>query len=338
MAVSGQPLAVEEVVSGKLLVRIFSHVIQADAGPVPCWTYVSAGLLVEGQSEIAFSVKRETGESEGAFPRQLLDLYSTIHHFAAQGQYVGEGGVTKIDPRQQGLLRHGFHGVLYTPGQSIDGVETPSSFLTAIILSDPELEVALQFGSVRMMSLLGKHYRFFPTAPWLDRRRDPIVSPDVMNSSILTNVAGYRLFGACVRMDTPPDRVGQVGGRVVLTLTRSAARSLVNDLKALGPDISLGVLVDLDPEASSILVWEPEHGTSAISQPGATGDRFAGNFLLIVNVSDNDGANLVEDGFGLFLRQETWARVRRALEEGRPLEVPGTGDLMHFALNWVEES
>jgi hypothetical protein len=139
-------------------------------------------------------------------------------------------------------------------------------------------------------------------------------------------------------MDASPNTPGQIGGRVVLTMTRSAARGFVQRLPTLGQDISLGVLVDLDPEADSIFVWEAEHGTSAISRPGTTGRRVAGNFLLIVNASDNDGANVVEDGFGLLLRKETWARVHEAFREGRPVEVPGAGDLMGFALNWAEES
>jgi hypothetical protein len=156
-------------------------------------------------------VKREEGETEGAYPTAPLDLYRTIHAYAAKKQVVSEGDATQLDRSHDGLLRRDLHGVLYTPGQPLAGVSVSGPFLTALLVTGPELDAATQFGHVRLMAILGEKYRFFPTAPWLDRRRAEVTQPEAMASSVLAKVQRRRLQGARVRHDAPADAPGRMG-------------------------------------------------------------------------------------------------------------------------------
>jgi len=338
----GEPLALVDVIPGKLRARVFSHVIDAPAGPVPCWTFVTDGLLALGQKEIALSVKREPGEAESAYPRGPLALFEVVHGYAARKVLVQEGGSSQLDRARPGLLRDDLHGVLYTPSQSLAGMSAPGPYLTAILLTGPELDAAQQFGMLRMMTRLGEKYRFYPTAPWADLRRAELARPEAMADSFLGRVARLALYTASARQESAPGREGSFGGpgaRVVLRL-RSAARPGIDEaLTKLDADEAVALLLNLDPEADAAMTWTPgQTSPSAIAKPGAKGARIAGNFVVLAPGVDRDGAQGLEDGFSVFLTRASWQKVRAALAQGQPVEVPPSGDLMAFAITWAEET
>jgi hypothetical protein len=339
---AGEPIEVVEVVPGQLKVRVFSHVITSQAGPVPSWTYMSDGLLATGHKEISLTVKREPGEDERAFPREPLELYKGIHAYALRKQFVREGGSTRLAPGKPGLLRDDFHGILYTPGQRFDGVPAPGAFLTAILVTGPELEVADRYGHLRLMALLGDRYRFYPTTPWADRHRSPIVTPESMASSILSRVPVTHVQGASARLEAapgaPPGSVDP-SATIVLRVRTESAKGLLAAADRVGPKAGFGALLDLDPEADACLVWSPgQSGAHAISVPDAKGARISGNMLVIAPGADQDGGRPAEDGFGILLTDASWARLREALAGHKPLDIRGKGDLMSIRLSWVEET
>lgn len=340
--VSGEPIEVVDVLEGKLRVRIFSHVITSQDGPVPCWTYVSDGLLAHGQKEIALTVKREPGEAERDFPTAPLDLYRSLHGHASRGNVVREGDASQLNPGQPGLLRADFHAVLYTPSQALEGVSSPGPYLTALLITAPELAVAQRLGHLRLMALLGQRYRFYPTAPWADRKRPEITRPEAMASSIIARMPVLHLAGASARLE-PGAAAGDAAvapdGKVVLRLGKEAANDLLEAIGQRGAESAFTLSMDLDPEADACLVWSPgQQALSAISMPGGTSARISGNVLLIAPAGEDDGVKLIEDGFGLLLTPASWARLRTALAAHEPLTLPGTGDLLAFTLAWVEEA
>jgi hypothetical protein len=331
--------AVVEVVEGRLRVRVFSHVITSMTGPVPCWTYVSDGLLAAGQKEISLTVKRREGEAEGAFPRAPLDFYRTLHRLALEKRFVEEGDVTQLDPHGPGLLRDDFHGILYTPPQKLEGASTPAPFLTAVVVTEAELEVIARYGHLRFMAILGDRYRFYPTTPWADRERSPITGPEAMASSFLTRLPPVHLRGASARLEPPPGgpTFGE-GASVVLRLRAEAAKALLADIEQRGPDSAFAFSMDLDPEADACLVYSPGSRTpGAISAPGATGARISGNMLAMAPEAQEDVVRAVEDGFGMSLTNATWTRFRAALSAREPFSLEARGEGMRFSLAWIEQ-
>jgi hypothetical protein len=332
---TAQALETVEVVSGKLHVRVFSHVIASASGPVPCWTYVSDGLRGAGQKEILFSVKREAGEAEAAFPRELLGLYATLHRFAHEGKVVEAGGVTRLGPSGPGFLREDLRGILYIAGQAIAGVPIERPFLTAIICSGAECDVASRLGHVRLLSLIGRHYAYFPTAPWLDRRRAELVRPEAMASSVLNNVRTMVAPTAAARMEAG----GGAGSRIVLKLRRAKASALDAALAQIPPAQAVALLVGLDPRCDAALVWSAgQREPSAISAAGSKGERIAGNFVLLVPGVAEDGARILEDGFSVMMTASTWERFRAALAARTEFDVPSAAPSMGFSLVWLDEA
>jgi hypothetical protein len=325
------------VIPGQLEVRIFAHVIPAREGPVPCWTFVSDGLLTQGQEEIAFTIKREPGEADADYPRTVLDLYRSIHAAAKQKRLVTEGGTTKLTGSAP-LVRDDLRGIVYTAWQPFTGVEAPKRALTGILVTEPELQVVERYGELRFMALLGQRYHFFPTTPWLDRKRTEITRPDAMTGTLLARFTPLRAPGTWVRRDGPPGAPGGPESKVVLTLTDEAARQILPMLDKAGGEIAITLVVDLDPEADALLVWDPKStGPAAISMPGAKGVHVAGNFLVLAAGPGvpADMARIAEDGFGVTLSPASWAQVRAGLDARKPVDIASAGGGMGFSLRWA---
>jgi hypothetical protein len=333
---SGPLVATVDVIPGELRVDVFTHTLVAPDGPVACWSYVSDGLRKRGQKEIVFTVAQRRGEARGAYPRDLLQLYAVVHQLAGEGKLVDVGGTTTLGGT--GLLgRKDFLGVVYTPPQVLPGVRVRAPSLLGLIVTAGEVAVAEQQGVV----LLGKHYRYYPTAPWTDRDRAPLCSPEAMKDSLVGKAPRLFLFSASVRQEgeaTAREEHEGPGGlvdetvtfgkqRIVLRLRPGAAEPLRKALTGRPADAPLALLTGPDPGAPACLAWEPgQKQPSAISKPNPTGVCIAGNFLLFLPQQEADGGTPFEDGFVMSLTDATWERVRAALTGGEPLSVPAAGD------------
>lgn len=353
-AARGAHVASVEVIPGKLIVNVFAHTLDAPSGPVPCWSYVSEGFWPLGQKEIVFTVMRREGEARDAYPRDLLELYAVVHQLASEGRLVDVGHVTTLGGT--GLLgRRSFLGVLYTPPQILRDVYVGAPWLMALILTAGEIAVAQQQGVVRIMAMLGKHYRYFPTAPWIDRDREELCSPDSMAASIVARSPRLSLYAASVRLESQAvsweERTGPgvlvertftfAPGkqRIVLRLHPRAAAPLKKAMTDLPADSVLTLLVGPDPGAPTCLAWEPgQQQPFAISIPSVEGEHLAGNFITFLPQQEEDGGIMLEDGFAVFLRDESWQRIRAALVGGEPISLPvASGEKMGLEIIWLPE-
>lgn len=125
------------------------------------------------------------------------------------------------------------------------------------------------------------------------------------------------------------------GDRVALQLPATAAGALRDPIGELPDETALVVLVPIDAKADGLLVWRPgDKELTAIGPSDAVGAKVSGNFLAIVPNQPADGSNPLEDGFAVRLTNDSWARVRRALAAGEPIEIPATDDSLPFVLRW----
>jgi hypothetical protein len=87
------------------------------------------------------------------------------------------------------------------------------------------------------------------------------------------------------------------------------------------------------------MAWEPgQKHQFAISKPSSTGAYIAGNFISFVPQQEEDGGIVLEDGFAVLLRDESWQRIRAALEGGQPLSLPAESeDRMGLEIVWLPE-
>lgn len=304
--------------------RVYSHDIPSRSGPVPCWTYVTEGLELLGQQEVALSVRRAPGET--AFPRAPIGALEDVQTFARQGKIVGAGNHSQFRAGTN-FLRPDVGGLVYTRGQALAGVPTPSRFLTAIVLTRRELAVAEDLGHARVLTLLGNTQRQYPTTPWFDRERAELREVSEMGGSVLGRVQRYRLTRSAARIDRPPSGTH----RLVFTVPRAEARAFVADMRSAGPDIGVAALGGLDPLADASLLWQPGRDSNVALSRDDSLTRIGGNFVLVTNLAKADDMNTMEDGFTIALTRATWAKVLDALDAGRPIDVPGE----HLSLSVV---
>jgi len=334
-----------------LVVNIYHHALPPSPEPIACWTYVSQGLRARGQKEIVCSVACRKGEPVDAFPRDLLEMYAVIDDFACKGQLVDVGGRSEIGDGGPGILGNAaFRGMLYTPPQLGNFPAPDSPFLTAVALTRGELHLAMEQGMVRMMALLGHHYRFYPTPPWIDRDRKEIAHVEGMRTSILDKVTrAYATDLTVCEEVTVPRRIEreqpEVGltqlarapSRIHLRVGTKAAIALRELLAQPQAEGGFALLTGLEPTADACYIWKPgQTEPTAIGPTGRMGSRACGNFLILVPGQDKCEGRLLEDGFGVGLTDAAWADFRAAIAARAPLSIPGEGDAMGFDLSWPE--
>jgi hypothetical protein len=101
-----QTVETVSVVQDKLQVTVYSHDIESQLGPIPCWSYLTSGLWTVGHRELIFTLRREDNRNFKTFPKEPLDILPTILRLAEEGRTVNVGDLSEFRP--PGLL--GFLG------------------------------------------------------------------------------------------------------------------------------------------------------------------------------------------------------------------------------------
>jgi hypothetical protein len=317
-----------DLLPGRVVARVFAHEFQTAAGVVACWSYVTAGLRAFGQREIVFTLKRPEGAPLEHASRDPLAFLQAIAPLAERGQIVHPGDYSAMGPH--GLLPGcpELRGVAYATAWPIDGVPLPTGCLSAIPLVAHEMETARRFGTLRVLARIGHAYRFFPTAPWCDPRRAPLMPPET--ETLLAGIAGGRFAGTSAVLD---------GERIVLRLARAAVPRLAQSLADMPPNKVLALFASLDVSADSCLVWSPgQRAPQAISALGGRGHRISGCFLALVPQQGADGGRVFEDGFVMMLTDASCAKLVGAMKAGAPLALPATeAGGKSLSLEWIDE-
>lgn len=315
---AGFPLTVD-LIPGKLKVKIYDHEIHTRAGALPCWSYVTDGLRPLGQKELIFTFSRLPGEEPESYPKNLLHFLNVVYGLAQQGRIVDVGGFTELNDSD--LLAPGFPGVAYIRGQALDGIPETRDSLAGVLITGDELEVARAFGMTRVMSNLGRAYRFYPCSPWTDRARTSVVTMKSMEGqSLLAKTRRTWVEGAWFRID---------GEREIelrrLSSTRDQFASLLGQVP---PDQVFTLLTEPDPVANACLVWNVgQSGLEAITPPNSNGSAKTGNFIMFVPDQQKNDFCELEDGIALLLTNSSAATIRAALQSGKDISVPISKEL-----------
>lgn len=314
-----------ELVPGSLTAHVYHHEVTTPDESLPCWSFVTEGLVAHQQKEVIFTLCRNRNEAAHEFPQDPLHLFRTIYQLAQQGQRVDVGGVTQFGSRNL-FGRH----LTYIHPQPFPEVTLPSPAVAAFLVTHDEVLAVQEFGITRVMARLGQASRYYPCPPWSDRSRLGLSFASTRQESILTKVPRARVPGV---------RVCQDGGQVRVRLARRPEGAWQQFFAETRGNAPLVLLTDLDPGASGCLVWEPgQSGPSAITPPSSDGSCLSGCFVLLVPEQSADRGQLLEDGFALLLTNESWAALRQAMIQGQALTVPATEEGMPLSLEWWEES
>lgn len=193
----------------------------------------------------------------------------------------------------------------------------------ALPLLAGETAVVQRFGHARVLSLLGAQERYYPHPWWFRPGRPPVVDDaEFRAATMLSKAPAYNL---------PFLRVVHIGDRLELIITAGDATSYIG-----GADEELEAFEEALREAADVCaflpgladvpqtyVWAPgQQGPAAIVAPGGErSTRIGCNFLLLVRGNVEPTARQVEDGFAVLLTGAMYARLRQAVEAGRPIEI-----------------
>ncbi len=349
-------LATFLLVKDKLAARVYAHTLETAQGPLPCWTYVTEGMRIAGQKEMLLTIQRDKDEDEMAFDRFLPRLFTIFYQLAEKGQRVDVGGYSQIAPGGLPLLgREDFLGILYIAPQAMPGVPVEPDQLAAVLVTEREVKLSLEFGQTRILARLGLAKRYFPTPPWSDRHRPEVVGTDAEEqASRIAKTSRDHIPGAYVRMENEIPALAQAAdkvapgenreftpprGRLVLTITSRGAAKIRNLAIAAKDSGGVCLLAGLDPKADACMVWRPGvQGPSAIAPPGGIGDRVSGNHLFLAGGREANIMRPLEDGYAYLFTKEDWTRVIQALTAGESITIPGTRTEPSFVVVWQREA
>jgi len=332
----GRPIAVQEVVPGKLTVKVFAGTVPGKSGPLPVWTYATDGLRATGQKELLLTILRGRDERPDQFPTDPFAIFAALYPLAAGGKLTGDGGHARFGGAPF-LGRTDVTGILYTRPDPLRSAAAQADGLLLVPLTESELQVASKLGHLRMLGILGAHYGQYPWPVFFDRARPSLV-PDpeewhsILSMMVLVRIPGVRV--AASMAGSGAEWVG--GGNLEVSLPRTRQDEIADAVLAHG-DSSVALLAELDPAANGLAIYRPgQNGPTAIKAGTNAVSRVSGNFVSFISGSAvSDSARLYEDGFAVSLTSDSRRALADALRTGQDLDRPGRGG-MSFSLRWRE--
>ena len=314
-----------EGLSDTLALTVFEHELATHERAIPCWTFVTDGLLGQGQKELALTIARGDGEHPEDIAREVGSFAVAVHRMAGQGRLVDVGDLTMFG----GLGPAGARGFAYVVPETMPGVEFPLLALAAIPLVGDEARLARDFGPARVLARLAAHYRYYPCPPWWERGRPAFAAQPGDESSLLAQMVRVHVRGVSARMD---------GGNVRLSVHPGAREALQRTLAEAPTDAAFAILIGPDTEADGAFVWRPgSDQLSAATPHGSRGERLSLAFVGFAVGVDDVGGRVMEDGAMLMVTPEAWAALGTAIAEGEPFTLAPTVGTVGLQLHWVPD-
>lgn len=304
-----------------LKAHIFSHDMPTSGEPIPCWSYVTEGLIAYKQKELVLTLQRASNETPAAYPREPLALFVAIGKLAQEGRLVDVGGVTQFGAET--FL--GYH-LTYIWPQPLAGVTIPRSALQVILVTEDEVKAVMEFGVTRLMARLGQASSYYPCPPWSDRKRPGLSFAEMRQCSLLARIQGYHASGASVLIESQ---------QTILRVLRQTHDRLAAALTQLPTNSVFALLTDLDSQADGCLTWEVGQSVAtAITPPNSSGARLSGCFVIFVPEQQKTKILLKEDGVVVMLTDRAWSHLRSGLLEHKDITV-STPEGNLFRVQWV---
>jgi hypothetical protein len=199
-------------------VHVHSHdLVSPPLGSIPCWTYISQGIVQVNQPEVVFTLRRRQNESEEAFPAAPIEWMRAVYTLASGGLHLETGQMCDLvfdgrnvqirlnrmaltqNPsdwetmRPFGMLLHGItlqDAVFQFPNGTI-----PRDAHHVIGLTHEEAAVARQFGPTRVIGHVGHTVKWFPYPPWVDRDRGDCITMADQAGSVRIGLPVARMYG-----------------------------------------------------------------------------------------------------------------------------------------------
>lgn len=302
--------------------EVYAHDLPVHGALLPMWTCITVGLPTSlQQPELVVTLARGD-QPATTIPEALMAALASLVDGLRTASRM-QGGMPALRAGMSlALAEHSPPFVARTElralalfhARPIDGVPISPGSLAVVLMQHAEHTAALEVGLLRWSTRRGEQERAFPTALWTDPRRPPTLHHDELSASILHQMPRSYLVGTSVTMYRTLR-----GRQIVLDVEPVATRGLAELARRC--DHGFAVTCELSPRADACLVWRPgQEQPTGISDGDAAGDRLGLNFLLL-GPTGVDDMRLLEDGVGVTLGHDAWARLRAALQSQEPIEL-----------------
>lgn len=309
----------QQLPNSKISLDIYvTKVVPAD--PKPAWCLKTTGLKPR---DLMMTVLMRPGESEQAVP---LDAIKMLRSFAANPKALpalGEVG----DFGGRSVLETEMVGALVLPSEKLPGVPSTAACVSLVPLFQTELDVADLAGPSRIMGGLAHQVRYYPCPIWCDRDRSSVFTADDLKKMKDDPLFRSRLY----QTDASFVNAEGVG---ILTLTPRLASEILPSLEAHA-DEPHRLALRVDPTADAFLIWSKGENLEAVNPHGSKGSRVSTQHICLVPGQKKNEAHLLGDGCVLFLTQDDYKRLLKAVRKRAPLTLALSGeDLSTFNLVW----
>lgn len=329
-------LAEREVIPSRLRVRVFVRNLPVAGRSAAAWLYATDGFRRQGRRELVLFVLPRAKESAQAFPEDPLRMLAALFEKAADSESFSEGDCVSL-ALGRFLGREDVNGATFSRLDPLRSVVVQPDALLVVPLVGDEMDVALRFGALRVLGLLGAYHRVFPWPAFFDRARPAVTPAPGWWDSVLAQTTVTRIRGVRVRAELPASfspRIGQ--GNVVVSLPTSSRSAIVAAVAGTddAPPAPVTLTSELDPEADTLAVYQPrEKAFFALRSREGPVERLAGAFVAFLS-GEEDVASLREDGFVVELTAGSRAALHEALRAGRDLQLLGSPRSMTIRIRW----
>ncbi|CAG8718642.1 24992_t:CDS:2, partial [Racocetra persica] len=223
--------------------------------------------------------------------------------------------------------------MIYVEGKSsfkaLKGIDLPSEFLIAILITKEEYEIFEKHGMPRLLSHMGNAERYFPFPIWNDRSRKSVVTMNDLKSSILNM--------AVLTMRIPRISATLINKELIrLKIPSQSHAKLCEAISTLDSQYPLTILTDLDESADSCLVWNSVWKKHHAISSGFLSNLTGGCFITFCPKQSEDLCMISEDGFALLLKDNTYKILLQALRSRNSFNIKS--NMLHFHLEFEWDS
>lgn len=301
-----------ELIPDQLYVKVFQYNYKADKHSL---AYVTEGLMNVGQKELFF-----TSISHNNVIDKIIQFFKQVYQFAQQGRIVDVGGKTQFGTSNI----NGWKGIIYAPVSTpIAGVNSETT-LIMIMLFLEEIEAAHQCGARRILSMLGKQYRFYPHPYWNETNRNHLAIKTVMQNSIVPRTSILNLSSSTATLNN---------NHISFEVKQDSVKTTLEQIPQANTPIT--ILPDLNNNANVCLTWSfDSQYTDGITPDGSDGSIVGGCMLIVCPEAESNSTRILEDGFAVMMTDEDWNKFWTAFNNKKNFELPLASNYMGFSLSW----
>ena len=313
-----------EIIPQELYVEFFPHevILPAETNQTIATTaFVSKGLRKHGQKELLVVVKDGLAAKDDLL-QSIGMLVKTIYQLAAQGRIVDVGDFTQFG--QSDLF--GWKGIVYADAAAVSQIPLDEPALAMLFLSLEEVQAVQEYGSLRILSMLGKKYRYYPNPYWNELNRDHLPIQAMKERSLVTRIGGrLTLNGAHITLHNDQ-----------ITLQVSQSVNVEFPPQGIPTDQPVAIFPGLNEMANGCLTFtfdDQAQGPEAITPPNSDGSHIGGCVIVAGAGQDTYSARIAEDGFAMLLTNDQWNTWWQAFQNKQDFSIPSSS--LSFKMQFV---